>query len=365
MIKIPNSEAVSLWNDFNRDFVRLVPYSFNPSLFQFYTQHFNWSPYYILIFENDDLNAILPLVNTRKAFVSLPHFSYGGYLVSTAREKQVSSQLIDLFIQEINSDQLPLGYYRFDIEDIPVSMVEHKSKVFIRALDNLDDDSFVKSEKLTSLMELPKSEDNLQKSISPNLKRKIRKAIQSGVTVQSGKMELLDDFHKVYSHNMYQLQSMSYSKSFFRDLFATYKYGELALFVAYLNNKPVGGGLLASYQGFYENLFFASSKAFRKNYVSDLLHAEMINFSIQNMLLEKSKSSNVNKSLQPVYSFGRSTRSSGVHTYKSHWPVTDYPIYHYSNMVDIRKHTWLQKLWGQLPYSISQPLGRKLIKHIY
>ena len=66
-----------------------------------------------------------------------------------------------------------------------------------------------------------------------------------------------------------------------------------------------------------------------------------------------------------VYSFGRSTGSSGVHKYKSHWPVVDYPLYYYTNMSDVRKYDWLLKIWGILPFGVSKQLGTHLVKHIY
>jgi hypothetical protein len=87
----------------------------------------------------------------------------------------------------------------------------------------------------------------------------------------------------------------------------------------------------------------------------------MIKFSIDN----NNNNNAPHNATNGVYSFGRSTINSGVHKYKSHWPITDHPIYHSSNMPNIRKQSWLQYIWRAIPYPISSPLGAKLIKHIY
>ena len=144
----------------------------------------------------------------------------------------------------------------------------------------------------------------------------------------------------------------------------TYEYGEVKIFVSYKEGEVVGTAMLAFYNGFYENMFFATSSKSRKEYVSDLLHWEMINYCIKKnntINIEGENSSGRNA----VYSFGRSTLFSGVHKYKSHWPVNDYPLYNYSNITDVRKSKWLSKLWALIPYVISKPLGGYLVKHIY
>ncbi len=356
---LQNAEAQSLWGDFVVKSSELIPFSFNPSLYHFYIKHYNWEPYYFLIYKNYELCGLFPLVNTGNAWVSLPHFSYGGALFKKNCEPSISSGLIDHLVSEIKSSQLNQGFYKFEMDKNQFVSPEMSDKIFIRSLNKMNDEKFVKSEKLTSLLELPSGKDGLSELISANLNRKIRKATKTGISVKNGKLELLDDFYKIYSRSIYKLKSLNYSKRFCQDMFSTYEFGELEFFVAYKNNLPVGCSLLASYNGFYENMYFAVSAEFRKYFVSDLLHWDMINFSIEKNKIPE------NRKNQAVYSFGRSTASSGVHLYKSHWPVKDFPLYNYSNIIDIRKQKWKLKLWGLLPYTIAKPLGARLIKDIY
>lgn len=311
-----------------------------------------------MIISKDEVCAILPLVNTGKVWVSLPHFSYGGILFEEKCTGITESDIINSIISKIISSELSSGFYSYCIDGKQDWKEYLSQKFFVRTLSTTNDEKFSKTKKVISLLELPDSIEALSNKLNTNLKRKIRKAKKLEITIKSGGVELLDDFYSVYSRNIFELRSLNYGKKFIEDLFSTYKFGNIKIFVAYLNNSPIGSSLIAGYNGFYENMFFATSLNSRKYYVSDLLHWEMICYSIKNEKLSKTNSNG-------VYSFGRSTYNSGVHKYKSHWPIIDYPIYHYSNMQDIRKHSKMLNIWGKLPYFISSPLGAKLIKHIY
>ncbi len=303
-----------------------------------------------MVFTGSEPSAVIPLVNTGKAWVSLPHFSYGGMLFKKPEQNIDESAIILSIIEEIKSNSPEAGFYNYTLDDIRMTTEKH----FIRTINNDKDNNFIKTEKTTSLLTLVSDERDLLKNISSNLRRKINKALKTDIIIKSGGTELLDDFYKVYVQNIYKLKSLCYSKQFLRDLLLSYNFGNIKLFVAYKDNTPIASALLASYNRFYENIFFATNEEYRSLYVSDLLHWEMISFSLT-----------ANKGKKGIYSFGRSTKGSGVHKYKSHWSVTDYPIYTFTNLSDIRKHSWLTNIWGLLPEFISTALSPHLIKHIY
>ena len=268
-------------------------------------------------------------------------------------EQKVNESAITLrIIEEIKNNSPEAGFYKYELNKTVTQT--NTEKFFVRTINNNADKNFIKSEKTSSLLNLPSNEKEMFKTLKPNLRRKINKALKTGIIIKTGGTELLDDFYKVYVKNIQKLKSLCYSKQFISDLLSTYEFGSIKLFLAYKNNTPIASALMASYNGFYENIFFATEDSIRQYYVSDLLHHEMINFSI-----------NASKLTTGIYSFGRSTQGSGVHKYKSHWPVIDYPIYTFSNISDIRKHSWLTNLWALLPNFISTPLGSHLIKHIY
>lgn len=349
--------AINIWNKFVSQYPGITPFSFNPSLFHFYKKYFNWKPYYILVFSKGEICAILPLVNTDKAIVSLPHLSYGGILNLKNIENNIAKIIFDKLITVLSLQDHSAGFYEYHMDDENELIEKPSNKFLIRSLESNSGDKFLKSEKVTSILNLPKAANEFNKILSTNLKRKIRKAVKSDINIKSGGEELLDDFYEVYCRNIFHLKSLNYSKKLIADLLSSYQFGEIKIFVAYRYNKVIGAGLMASYNGFYENMLFATNNDARKYYVSDLLHYEMIKYAITNNTTENNTNA--------VYSFGRSTLHSGVHKYKSHWPIYDMSLYVYSNMVDIKKHQWIKHLWGILPSIISKPLGAKLIKHIY
>ena len=147
-------------------------------LYNFYIEHFNWKPYYFLIYKADEMCAVLPLVNTGKAWVSLPHFSYGGILHTEKLHSNSGSGIINKLVSEVRSSDLLPGYYKFILDEKQVKTAAHTNSIFIRSLNKSNDKEFIKSEKLTSLLILPESTDELVESLSSNLNRKIRKAIK-------------------------------------------------------------------------------------------------------------------------------------------------------------------------------------------
>ena len=320
---------------------------------------------YIMVFLKDELCAVLPLVDTGKAWVSLPHFSYGGFILKEGKSVINNAKVLD-DIMSACADAEP-GFYRYDFDSEPRQVISKSKNIFIRSIVNIGIAGSQISEKATSIIELPNTNEELWSTLSPNLRRKINKSKQSKFIIKTGKSELLDDFYKVYTNNIKQLKSLNYSKKFFSDIvdnwvgdWSTEKMSKDIFFVAYSNEKPVAAAMLLSYQGFNENVFFSTLSKYRKEYISDLLHWEMITYCIG-----QKKDIELNNSRKSIYSFGRSTIDSGVYTYKNHWPVTNYPLYIHSNYSDIRKKGWLLDVWGKLPSFITKPLGAKLIKHIY
>jgi hypothetical protein len=301
--------------------------------------------------------GVWPLVNTGKAWASLPHFSCGGMLARKGDEIQGQKQQMISVIDNINREKLPPGFYHLDLDKLLFAYKKKvHSKLFVRMWGNPNDTTFTKSEKIIPFIELPEDASSLFYSLNANLRRKIRKANKNKLTLKTGGLELLRDFYAVYSENIYFLKSLNYGKKFFKDLFNTWQYGNILFFVAYLDGIPAGSALFISYGNFYENQFFATIPVYRRFYVSDWLHWQMINYAIDDTRQWEG---------EKVYSFGRSTRLSTVHHYKSHWTAKGMPLSVYSDINNIRKYILMKNIWGTLPRFISIPVGAKLIKHIY
>lgn len=351
------SSAIPLWNNFTSFQPFPVPFSFNPSLFHFYQNHFHWKPYYFIIYHDDKIAGIFPIVDTGKAIVSLPHFSYGGVL-----EKENSfinkADLMQSVFSFVSRNNVTPGFYKIEISEINHLHQKKPKNFLLRSFGGQQDNRFVKSEKVTYWIEL-KDEVILFNSLGSNLRHKINKASRTGFVLKTGGIELLSDFYAVYRKNIAMLRSLNYGKGFFKGLFENWFYGEIKFFVVYYQNKPAGAALLASYNGFYENIFFATLREVRPFYISDWLHWQMMQY-----VFSKDEKKGPNHK-SPVYSFGRSTEYSSVHTYKSHWPVTITPLFVYSDLKDIKQNKLIKNIWGIVPQCIARNLGPKLIKRLY
>ena len=357
MKRIEFTEGVKLWNKFIIPQPNIIPFAFNPSLYNFYTHHFNWHPYYIIITLSGKPIGLLPLINTGKAWTGMPHFSHGGLLFLNGDNDMKPSTIIRSLITMLKEE--PPGFFTVPVESLDKNVEVTKDNYFIRTSFNYDDNKFAKSEKAISHIRLTNDIDEQLNSLSSNLRRKINKA-GNELVIEIGNEELLRDFYKVYTDNIIHLGSLTYGVDYFRDLISCFKDDNNTLFLAYQNDKPIGSGFLASYGNYFENLYFATRAEYRNTYVSDFLHWEMIKYSI-----DKIKDAGARFSSEPVYSFGRSTIDSGVYNYKNHWPVENQELYNFTNMADKSKNKNLLKIWNLLPRFIRVPLGSKLIKHIY
>ncbi len=250
------------------------------------------------------------------------------------------------------------GFYRINLENFPPTSGK-SVKLFVRDLHAVNNNP-AWQQKISSLLVLKPDSAGMWAKLNPNLRRKIGKAAKSGTEWKTGGKELIHDFYRVYVRNICRLGSLPYDKKFFIDLYENYAHGILRFFVVYMDGRPVGSALLIAYLGFYENLFFATLPPFRKHYLSDGLHWQMIKFSIETHNIFNPAGQRTG-----IYSFGRSTLKSSVHRYKSHWPVKDVALRYTSDLRDVRGNRLLLNVSGFLPCFVIRSFGPYFIRHIY
>ncbi len=355
--RIELTEGIKLWNNLLVQLTGIIPFVYNPALFGFYERHFTWKPYYIIFTSNNKPCCILPIIKTKKAWVSLPHFSHGGLLYIDG-EADIRAPILIRSAIIMFTGKEP-GFFTFAIEEIEKIEENVADFYFIRTSQVVNTGEFVKTEKAVSIIKLANDHDLLWSQLSHNLRRKINKA-KNNLTIVTGNEELVGDFYKVYTKNISQLGSMTYGLGFFRDLISCTKDNNDTIFLAYFNDILIGAALLASWGNHFENLYFAAQKEYRNTYVSDYLHWEMIKYCINKINDNKEEFNS-----QSIYSFGRSTINSGVYNYKNHWPVENQELYNFTNITDARNNKKLLSIWKLLPQFITIPLGSRLIKDIY
>lgn len=272
----------------------------------------------------------MDLVCTGRSLVSLPHFSYGALHFGEGNIQNVKDYLSHLHFNA--------GF----------------SGLEWRNINHLNQQAF----KISSWLSLHQSMEQQMESFSGNLRSKIRRGQKADFHIRQGTSELLHDFYKVYSRHMRKLGSAALQKNFFRNLLQDYNQhdGNATIYVLYENHsqKALGAAFSLSYQGFYENGWFATFATAQKRYASYLLHYRMISHAISLGC--------------HTYSFGRSTQNSGVHRFKQQWHTRDIPLEwdtYPRPKINLRSQNWLRKIWKHLPPPISTRLGNQIAKWIY
>jgi hypothetical protein len=343
-IEYIQKENWTSWNKFIEYYNPEATIAHNPCLGEVLQTCFGWESRNAVLLHKGEIVALFPYLCISGKLVSMPHFSYGGILCHPDYAK-IHDFFFNLVSQEEN---LRRGQFR---------KCNFEVRSFNKELTNR------KSHKLTSVKSLPSCKEELYEILKPNIKRKIRRAAEHGIEVCMGGKgvtppELLDKllsaFYKVYSRNMHYLGSPALSISFFKTLLQNYCNGKARVFVAWKEGKAIAASVSLSYLNTCENIHFSTRRSMNNYYPGYLLHFEMM----QQAILDGCT----------IYSFGRSTRNSGVHKYKQQWEVQDKTIhYNYTRepgfcLTDL---SFLSKLWKKLPYPLHKKVGPYIAKKVY
>ena len=292
----------------------------NERLCKTIAEHFGWM-YRVIPVEKQNLC----IINPGRCWVSLQHISYGGVSGDVDINELLTINGLSGGRWQVRGPQPFSSYYRND--------------------------------KVSSYLMLAPEVKRQMKILSSGVRRKIHKAQRSAIHVSRGGEELLENFYSVYTRNMHRLGAPALSKDFIRSILRNYHDGyehTARLFVAWSDRKPIGAALLLGADRSYENLLFGSLRKYNRYYTTYLLHWEMIQYAI--------------KQQGTVYSFGRSTKNSGVHRYKQQWGTKELPIFQsYSHPAknSIKDLKFLASLWRLLPYPVAKAIGPWFAWRIY
>ena len=311
---------------------RFVTHAHNPCIIDILHETFGWKGGAFLVLANDLSIGYIPVMIVRRCIVSMPHFSFGGLITCRPDRKEIYSAILPQLSNYFSgSNSVDTSYLLRDISRVGDFVQENKVISWINIRDK-----------------------TLKQAIPAAQLSKANKAMSNGLTCKSGGIELFPDFFHVYSRNMLRLGSPVLRKQLFTNILEGYTNGCARVFCVYKENKPVAASFLMSYSGFFENTWFSTLKNYNHLFPAQLLHYEMIKFSISNSGL--------------TYSFGRSTSGSGVHEFKRRWRTEETIIYwNYDKPVslDLRKAEFMPKLWKLLPLPLANILGPIAAKRIY
>ena len=315
----------NLWNDFleKQKENQMVTIAHNPCLGSILSKTFGYTHTNYFIKHDDEIVGALPTVGIGNKIVSMPHFSYGGPI-----------------LKEGYSDN-------FDL-----SSLLQASKYEVRSFKKLSE--YFIDEKISCVLDLKESEDEMIMTIQSKLRQKIRKCLKMDFSVKSGGIELLDDYYYAFSSRMLKFGSPPLGKKFFQNILEDYAYGDVQITVIYDGKKVISAGFSISYLGFNELCWSGTDDNYNKKNVNALLFWEMIKTSIDKG--------------HRYYSFGRSTKESSQHFFKKLWNPIELPI-HYNLSeapgASLKDLEFLTKIWKLQPLKTSQILGHYVSKYVY
>ena len=287
----------------------------NPCLAEIYEDVFGYKSEYYYLIENDKIVGLLPGFRIEKEFVSIPIFPTAGIFTDNlSKLEEWYSHIVEKLLDYEIRCNLKFGKYVYD-------------------------------KKINCIIYLKKDIEGQFSNFSTKLRTVIRRGYKNNITVIHGSIELLGEFYSIYALNMHHLGSPVLSYKFFHELVNNYKNGIARIFIARIDDKPIGCGLLLTYGKLSELGWASTISNFNKYKPNMVLYWEVIKYCIENSF--------------EVFSFGRATKGSGSHNFKLQWGVTEVPIFfNYSNYrFDVRKLKTVSMLWRKIPLGIANKIG--------
>ena len=304
---------------------------------------FGHQPYYIVLRQGDDWVGCLPLIFLKsvlfgKLLVSLPFVNYGGPLLTE-----------DRFF-------LPLGdYLREFRKTLEAAHVELRMEKEI-ATEHLQ----VKTHKVTYFLDLPPNEEALWKSFKAKLRSQVRRPLKENMFTRTGGLELVNDFYKVFAHNMRDLGTPVYSKTFFKNILRHFPEEAFVVVVYSQEDIPVAASFLIKHQHIMEIPWASSLRAYNRFSPNMLLYWESFRTAIEKGCT--------------IFDFGRCTPGSGTCRFKKQWGAKEVPLYWYyalpegEQLPEIspqnKKYEMMVKVWQKMPLFFTNTIGPHIIRNI-
>jgi len=287
---------------------------------------------------DQELTGVLPLVRVRSVLfghylVSMPFVNYGGPLGSEASVRALVDEAVELARRD------------------NVKLLE------LRSTTPLPIDLPVSHRKVTMLLDLPKSGEQLLKQFGAKLRSQIRRPQKEGVTVSFGRNEV-EPFFTVFSRHMRDLGTPTQSLAFFRSIADQFR--EDCLFAcAYLAGQPVAAGCGFRFGNQFEMTWASSLREYNREAPNMLLYWAFMERAIEDGIR--------------VFNFGRCTPGTGTHRFKLQWGSKEQPLWWYNLAATSEVKTpspndgayrWGPRVWRRLPASIATAVGPSIVRYI-
>jgi FemAB-related protein (PEP-CTERM system-associated) len=291
--------------------------------------------------EAGQIVGVLPLAHLKSPvfgdfLVSLPYFNYGGLLAESPDVRAALRRAAEELASALGVDHIE---YR------------HVTDIWPEATQRTD--------KVAMLLQLPSDTATLDKSLGSKLRAQIKRPLKEGATVDHGGLEHIDDFYRVFAHNMRDLGTPVYGKRFFKEIAEAFT-AETRVFVVRLGGAAVAAGLVLRHRERAEIPWAASLRDANRIGVNMLLYGRILEWCVEQGVR--------------TFDFGRSTVDAGTYRFKRQWGAEPLQLHwHYwlpsgRALPQIRpdnpKYQLMVRLWQRLPVAVATALGPHIVKNI-
>ncbi len=286
-------------------------------------EHLNCESVYFLAYEEDRLVGILPFLFKEtqfgSVFNSLPYYgSNGAFIIDNTldidKQKEIKKNLYNQYLEFVKSKNV--------LSSTIITNPLNNDKEFIESELKLNATDY----RIGQITELPENDDNIENILISQFQnprpRNIRRAIKANIVIKKDNSQnALDFLYNVHKENIESIGGRAKEKSFF-DLIPNYfNNNEFAVYIAYLEDKPIAGLLLFYFNKTVEYFTPATVHDYRNDQPSALI--------IYKAMLDA-----IEKGYK-YWNWGGTWESQkGVYDFKNKWNAQDFKYYYYTNLFD-------------------------------
>lgn len=267
--------------------------------------------------------------------VSIPYFNYGGVItnwINVARD----------IIQHLKTVCVNEKLTHIEIRSMQPHLAEQCS-----------------NKKASMILALPDSENTLDEHLGAKVRAQYKKTEEYQPQIKFGKLELLDDFYKVFAQNMRDLGTPVYARQWFANILSEAKINSLVV-VVYVDQKPVATGFLVGYKGMLEIPWASTIKQANTMNANMWMYRQILGYAIREGY--------------QFFDFGRSTRDAGTYKFKKQWGAKPYTHYWYYLFPeggaipelnpDNPKYKLMINVWKKMPVWLTKVIGPPIVANL-
>jgi FemAB-related protein (PEP-CTERM system-associated) len=304
--------------------------------------HFGHQVYSILSQDENGVNGVLPIVFIKsrlfgRIMCSMPFVNFGGVCADSIDAEKALLQHAIALADEQQVDYLELR----SLKSSSIGLQESTKKVSMS-------------------IKLEEDHEKLWSAFKSKHRTNIRRVYKNDIRVESGHLDLLDDFYHVMSHSWRDLGTPFYKKSYFRALLELFSQDDIKIYVVYMGQQPICVALNGLYKKTVEGMWMGTIKEYRNLQPTYALYWEMIKDSCDMGCID--------------YHLGRSTADSTGEAFKKKWNADMKQLYWQYYMpsggempqlnVENKKYQMAIEVWKSLPLSVVGLIGPMVSKSI-